>query len=333
VKSATASPASETLLRRTCRLAPARHAPAAVAALKPRHGWLARLVIASSFNAFLLLMPIHAAGPPSDVEVGRAATAPAKDTGEASAQAFPMEEFLDRLMAAESGGRLNRKNPRSTALGPFQFIESTFLDLVSRHYPSEVAGLSERQILALRTDVVFSRKAAGAYANELISALDGNGLPATAANVRLAFLVGPFAAVRLLRSPPDRPLKEVLSADAVAANPFMSGATVANLIQRTAADVATSAAPEPPSPLKGEPAGAAAALQPEPAVTLATLSGEPAADTAASKSGAAATPPADHPFEIKCGTGLASCRRWIALQERRGQPPLPGTQPSGGLAR
>jgi hypothetical protein len=33
--------------------------------------------------------------------------------------------FLDRLMHAESAGRDSAANPRSTALGPFQFIKST----------------------------------------------------------------------------------------------------------------------------------------------------------------------------------------------------------------
>ena len=71
-----------------------------------------------------------------------------------------MEEYLDRLMAAESGGRLDAKNPRSTALGPFQFIESTFLFVVNEDFPSEVASLTREQVLALRTEIGFSRRAA-----------------------------------------------------------------------------------------------------------------------------------------------------------------------------
>ena len=155
-------------------------------------------------------------------------TAPAKGAEEkALPQAFLMEDFLDRLMAAESGGRLDAKNPRSTALGPFQFIESTFLFVVNKYFPSEVASLTREQVLALRTDMAFSRRAAGAYSNHLISALKNEGLPATTVNVRLAFLVGPDAAVRLLQAPPDQPLTTALSAEAIAANPYMSGATIA----------------------------------------------------------------------------------------------------------
>jgi hypothetical protein len=220
-------------------------------------------------------------------------TAPAKGAEEkALPQAFLMEEFLDRLMAAESGGRLDAKNPRSTALGPFQFIESTFLFVVNKYFPSEVASRSREQVLALRTDMAFSRQAAGAYSNHLISALKNEGLPATTVNVRLAFLVGPDAAVRLLKAPSDQPLTTALSAEAIAANPYMSGATIANLVQKAAADMSATAATRRLAALRDEPDAAAVALKREPATT-----------------------PAKPHFQIKCEIGLASCRKWVALRE------------------
>jgi hypothetical protein len=121
------------------------------------------LVVTSCSSACVLLMPVHAAGPPASLEVPQAITAPVKSAEKkALPQAFPMEEYLDRLMAAESGGRLDAKNPRSTALGPFQFIESTFLFVVNEYFPSEVASLTREQVLALRTEIGFSRRAAGA---------------------------------------------------------------------------------------------------------------------------------------------------------------------------
>jgi hypothetical protein len=227
-----------------------------------------------------------------------------------------MEEFLDQLMEAESGGRLHKKNPRSTALGPFQFIESTFLVVVNKHFPQEVAGLTERQILARRTDIVFSRRAARAYANDLISVLENNGLPASTLNVRIAFLVGPSAAVRLLRAPPHRPLRQVLSAHAIAANPFMWGATIAKLVQKAAADVTATAATRRPSTSLAEPTVAAAALKGEPAAAPAASEREPVTSVNL-EINAMVTKPADQHFEIKCQIGLASCRKWNALEEQR----------------
>jgi hypothetical protein len=351
MKSAAASLASEGLHLRACRIA-LTAAPAVIAAaLDGCLRRVARLVAVSCSNALLLLVPVHAAGLP-EREVGQATAAPAKDAEKASPPAFSMQEFLDRLMAAESGGRLHKKNPRSTALGPFQFIDSTFLFVVSKHFASEVAGLTEQQILGLRTNLAFSRRAAGAYANDLISALEGNGLPATATNVRLAFLVGPVAAVRLLKAPPDRPLKRVLSADAIAANPYLAGATVAKLVRKAAADVSATAATRQLGPWKGVPASAEAdlerespgiqvalqddpvapavalngqpvaalvAVRAEPPATAAALQREPTGRPVAPNSGPRTTTPVDTTFDIKCDAGLASCRKWIALQERKAQ--------------
>ena len=257
------------------------------AVLETRLGWL---VVASCSNACVLLMPLHAADPPDLLEVTQAMTAPAKGAEKkALPQAFPMEEFLDRLMAAESGGRLDAKNPRSTALGPFQFIESTFLFVVNKYFPSEVASLTREQVLALRTDMAFSRRAAGAYSNHLISALNNEGLPETTVNVRLAFLVGPDAAVRLLKAPPDLPLTSVLSAEAIAANPYMSGATIANLVRKAAADMSGTEPTAAEAALMREAAAAAAALKREAATAAAALKREAAAAAAASKREAAAT--------------------------------------------
>jgi hypothetical protein len=262
-------------------------------------------------------MPVQAAGPP-DLKVEAPTTGAAEDSVDASPQAFPMEEFLDRLMAAESGGRQYAKNPRSTALGPFQFIDSTFLFVVTRHFPSEVTNLSERQVLALRTDMVFSRRAAAAYANDLMSALKDSGLAVSTANVRLAFLVGPFAAVRVLRARPDQPLRRVLSAKAIAANPYMFGATVAMLVRKAAGDVSATA-PGQPNLLQGEPAGTLAALRGEQPADADTLEREPAGTPVASQSEPTVATASDVPVDTKCETGLASCRRWIALQERKAQ--------------
>jgi hypothetical protein len=340
VKSAIAGPASEVLHLRPY------HAWCCAAAIvgprvEARLGQLARLVVASCFSALLPLMSVRAAGPP-DLEVGQVIAVPAEGTGQGSPQAFQMEEFLDQLMEAESGGRLDRKNPRSTALGPFQFIESTFLVVVNKYFPHEVAGLTERQILARRTEIVFSRRAARAYVIDLISALRNNGLPATKRNVRIAFLVGPSAAVRLLKTAPHRPLRAVLSAHAIAANPFMSGATINKLVQKAAADVSATAAPRRLGPSLDEPAVTAAGLEGGAAPTTAlenevaaavalkreTTATAVAAGLTASKREPVDTPvdleidsmvtkQADPHFETKCQIGLASCRKWIAVEEGR----------------
>lgn len=148
-----------------------------------------------------------------------------------------IDKFLDKLMMAESGGRLTAKNPRSSALGPFQFINSTFIEVVDRHFADEVEGLSRSQILALRTDMDFSRRAATAFNTDNADYLRARGLPATFANLRLSYLLGAPAAVKLLRAGPDARLTNVLPAPVIKANPFMRRLTVAGLVSRAEGEV------------------------------------------------------------------------------------------------
>jgi hypothetical protein len=140
--------------------------------------------------------------------------------------------FLDRLMAAESGGRPHAKNPRSSALGPYQFIKSTFLDVTRRHFPAEIAGLTEEQILRMRTDLNLSRRVAAIYCKEIFGHLKARGLEPTFAHLRLAYLLGPADAAQLMEVKAQTPVVELLSAAVIRANPFMRSMTVADLFAR-----------------------------------------------------------------------------------------------------
>ena len=180
---------------------------------------------------------------------------------------------------------------------------------MNKYFPSEVASLTREQVLALSTDMAFSRRTAGAYSNHLISALKDEGLPATTVNVRLAFLVGPDAAVRLLKAPPDQPLNEALSVDAIAANPSMSGATIANLVRKAAADMSGTEPTAAEAALKREAAAAAAALKREAAAAAAVLKREAAAAAAASKREAAAAAAAS---KREAAAAAAALKREVA---------------------
>jgi hypothetical protein len=205
-----------------------------------------------------------------------------------------MSRFLDRLMMAESGGRDTAKNPRSTALGPFQFIESTFVDVVSRNFQPEIAGLTPQQILALRTDRPFSRRAAQAFTLENAALLAANGIAANYANLRLAFLVGATAAVRILKAEPEAPVIGILGAAVVQANPFMAGMTARGLSLWSARSIAGGPSSEPEFPSR-----------------VVATAGLPAPVASAQ-----ARVPAKPRIAVKCSLRLPSCRRWLALAER-----------------
>jgi hypothetical protein len=154
-----------------------------------------------------------------------------------TAPAASFETFLDRLMGAESDGQPHAKNPRSSALGAFQFIKSTFLDVVRRHFPGEVSGFAEDKILELRTDREFARRVAAAFCQDNIRYLKSQGLEPTFADLRLAFLLGPSDAVRVLKAEPETPAVQLLSPAVINSNPFMLRMSAADLRSKSIRDV------------------------------------------------------------------------------------------------
>jgi len=176
---------------------------------------------------------------------GHAAATPSSDAPEklvagqsvAAAPPAAFDTFLDRLMAAESGGRPHAKNPRSTALGPFQFIKSTFLEVTRRHFPQEISGLSEHEILRLRTDPSLSRRAAAVFCKESVDYLKEKGLEPNFAHLRLAYLLGPADAARIMQAQEQTPVVRLLSPAVIKANPFMRGMSVTDLLAKSERDV------------------------------------------------------------------------------------------------
>jgi len=188
--------------------------------------------------------------------------------------------FLDRLMRAESGGRQFARNRASSALGPFQFLGTTFIDVVRRNIPA-LSDKSDAEILALRTDFQVSRDVALIYTRENAIALAAKGKEATAANLRLAFFSGANGALRVLEAEPDALVSNLLSQAAIAANPFLRKMTASQLLARASREAEG----------QGDAAVATAALPKSPGV--------------------------QPKIAVRCNLGLASCRHWLALAEKR----------------
>jgi hypothetical protein len=203
-----------------------------------------------------------------------------------------LSHFLDRLMQAESGGRDTAANPRSSALGPFQFIKSTFISIARRHFAAEVAELNDAEVLALRTTRSFARAAAAIFTLENAAYLKSQGLPPTLPHLRLAFLLGPSGAARVLQAQPQARLSSVVGPGVIGANPFMVGVSASALVARAARDI------------YGGPKVAAAPR-------VAAARPDPRPRPAARAQGA--TPVAA--FTVKCNQKLAACQRWVALKE------------------
>jgi Transglycosylase-like domain len=231
--------------------------------------------------------------------VARAETqeAPAAATTTAS-QPQPemtLDTFLDRLMQSESGGRANARNPLSTAVGPYQFIASTWLQIARDSFATETAELKPNQVLDLRTDFDFARRAAKIYTEANAAHLVANGQQATFANLRLAHLVGAGGAVRVLSAKADTPVVTLLGVTVIGANPFMRSMTAEDLIARAARDIAVDARLD-------TVVGLDAGLTPS-AEAVATAKKKPRKK-------------AEPVIDVECDLARPSCRRWLALAKR-----------------
>lgn len=178
--------------------------------------------------------------------------------------------LIDQIINVESGGDPNAKNPRSSASGPSQFIDSTWLSTFKDVRPDLAQGKSDAEILALKTDPQLSRQMTEAYANQNGQILSKAGFEANHANTYLAHFAGPQGAVKVLSADPSAPVETVLGSQAVAANPFLKGMTAADLqgwaskkmggapqqpVQRAAqaSPAAAPAVPLAPAPTKAAP--------------------------------------------------------------------------------
>lgn len=191
--------------------------------------------------------------------------------------------FIERLMAAESRGLSDTKNRRSTAVGAFQFIESTFIEIIQRNFPELAQGKTPAQIMDLRKDVTVSRNAALIYTRRNAAFLATRGFALTGTNLRLAFFVGPTGAQKVLTAKPDAPLSEILGKGAIDANPFLNALTAGELIERATRETAE------------------VALLPQP---------EKRSEA-----------PGQVNVNVSCNLKLASCRKWVALAKKRAARP------------
>jgi tape measure domain-containing protein len=139
-----------------------------------------------------------------------------------------IDSFVDHVVNAESGGNPNAKNPRSSATGLGQFIESTWLRLFRENFPDRAASMSNAAILAMRTDAQTSRTLIEAYARQNADILQKAGISVDEAALQLAHFLGPGGAMKVLQAAPGTPVADVLSPDAIKANPEIlgGGATV-----------------------------------------------------------------------------------------------------------
>jgi hypothetical protein len=134
--------------------------------------------------------------------------------------------FIDQMTRAESGGNPNARNPLSSATGAHQFTAATWLSVAKRFGGSRIAGLSNEQILALRTDPLFSRQMAEAHAQfDLAPALQRAGVSPSNLALYAGWHFGASGGAAVMQAPGNMPMSQLLGADAIAANPYLQNLT------------------------------------------------------------------------------------------------------------
>lgn len=152
------------------------------------------------------------------------------------------DTLVSRIVAAESGGRADARNPNSTASGIGQFLDSTWLATVRKHRPDLAGGQSDAQLLALKTDPALGREMTRRYAEDNASTLVAAGIPATPANIYAAHFLGPAGAKTVLSASDNKQLSELLPAAVINANSFLQGKDVSWFRQWTAGKMVGAAA-------------------------------------------------------------------------------------------
>ena len=126
---------------------------------------------------------------------------------------------IARLIHAGEG---TGKNPRSSALGPYQFVDSTFAGEFRKNYPDRARGMSDREIIALKRSpegAAISEAMGPKFIANSAKVVARAGFEPDAGNVYLAHFLGPDTAVKVLRANPNAPISRYVSQEAIDANP------------------------------------------------------------------------------------------------------------------
>lgn len=146
---------------------------------------------------------------------------------------------VDQIIRAESNGNPMAKNRLSSATGPGQFVNETWLEMIRADRPDLAKELGENEILQLRQDPRLAREIIMRFAERNALFLRRRGLPVTAGTLYLAHFAGSAGAEAILSAPDDADAALVVASadrtgrttrdELVRANPFLAHFTVADL--------------------------------------------------------------------------------------------------------
>lgn len=127
-------------------------------------------------------------------------------------------DYMDALAMIESSNDPNAKAKTSSATGLHQFIDSTWLDMVDKVDPQWAEGMSDKEILAQRTNPERSKEMAKAFTAENSQALQRAGIEPTEGKLYLSHFLGVTRALKTISAGPDALLTDVMPARVIKAN-------------------------------------------------------------------------------------------------------------------
>ena len=126
------------------------------------------------------------------------------------------------------------RNPRSTAYGTGQFLESTWLDFAAEN-PEMFPGMSQQQILAARSNPALGNTAINWLAQKNAQDLQGAGVTPSGQSLGISHYLGSGAAAKIMQAGDTEPVRNFVSDAAVRANPELANMTVGQMKARYAA--------------------------------------------------------------------------------------------------
>jgi hypothetical protein len=131
-----------------------------------------------------------------------------------------------QIMGSEGLGR----NPLSTAQGPGQIVDRTFVSAFKQMYPTQAQGMSDDAILARRSPELQTQMVSY-LRNQNVAALP-QGVTPDAGNLKLMHFLGQPDALKVFKADPNTPVEQLVSPAAIAANSsILAGKTAGQVIQ------------------------------------------------------------------------------------------------------
>jgi len=148
----------------------------------------------------------------------------------AAAETAVTPNVVEQIRKIEGEG----ENPMSSARGPFQMIDRTFINAFRQFYPDQSQGMSDDEILDLRRGPEGTRleeQLGPMVINQSADIIGRAGKEATPGNVYLAHFLGPNDALKVLNADPSTPVDQLLSDRVISSNErLLRGKTAGEVI-------------------------------------------------------------------------------------------------------